>query len=90
VLARADVDQRRHVRRVELERAGGAANDARERQRDMALDRFALEQEAQVLARDLDRLLGQAGVLVASRDDFGDVSGMPVDRVGGDVVAAEP
>jgi hypothetical protein len=57
-------------------------------QQRIALAGFAFGEQAEILARHLDGLLGEAGVLVAEQLDLGAVAGAAFTRRGGHVQAA--
>ena len=64
------------------------AADARGAQRRVAVQRFAFRQQAQILARDLHRLLGEPCIFIAKQLDFGTVPGAALSRRRGHVEPA--
>ena len=88
VIAGVEIEQGRNEARIGLKSAGLGAPHARHTQGGVAVERFALGEQAQVLARDLHGLFGEAGVLVAEQFDFRAVARAALTRGGGDVQAA--
>ena len=71
VIARTQVDERRHEVRIELVVAARRTTDACDAKRAVSLERLTAEDDAEVAARDLNRTLGLAGRLVTAKELFG-------------------
>ena len=80
VIAGLEIEQRRNKTRLRLEGPCGGAHDARHAQGRKPVQRFAIGQQAQILARDLHGLLGESCVLVAEQFDLRAVAGRPLTR----------
>ena len=76
VIAGREIEQRRHEMGVQVESPGPGSPDAGHRQRGAFLPRIAFRQQAIVLAGHLHGLFSQAGVFVAHRHHFGQVTGV--------------